>query len=88
MTFDQAICVAVQAQQMKHLRVLAIGHFVPVDELRVDTPWAISVLAKDFSRPTMIRVPSDLDQFKPIQNKLVATPSRLAHAAATPMLFD
>ena len=89
MTFDAAIDLARDVpKKLKGARVLAIGTFLPVDELRPDSPWRVSVIVPGFARPTVLSSERDLESLLPTLPKPapIAETRQLARED-TPMLF-
>lgn len=44
--------------------ILAIGRFVPIDQIHSGDTWKISVLARGQDRPRIIRSSSDFDRLR------------------------
>lgn len=90
MNFEQAVELARRIPEvLPGARVLALGFFVPVDELRDDMPWRVSVNAPDWARPRVLNGPEDLQALLP---KPTPAPTPKTTKATTqnltPMLFD
>lgn len=81
MTLHQASDLALEIQALhKELRVTAIGYFVPIEDLRDDTPWKLLVLVPGHVKPRVIESADDLKQYLP---KPKEKPSRKASMSAS-----
>jgi hypothetical protein len=89
MTLLEATVLAIQIAKRTDMEVHAIGRFLPVEDLKPDTPWRISVIVYGADRPQMINHQLDLEKFdrKPEPKPAtVEAPRRLVNSQ--PALFD
>ena len=86
MHFEQAVELAEQVRQLgSDVELLAIGRFLPPEDVRPDTPWMVSFKAKGWARPGVLRSPADIDKLKPKQPE--AHTSSGPGKNSEPMLF-
>lgn len=87
MQFEDAVALAIRVRgEYPEWEVIAIGRFVPVEELTRSTPWRVSVNVPGFARPRMLNSENDLEDLSPKPAKPVAA-ARPATPAAEGMLF-
>lgn len=79
--------------------IIAIGRFLPSDQIKPDSPWMISIHEPGHERPRILRQTSDISQFQPkalspaslrqaVDSERPSAASRKrAGQAAEPMLF-
>jgi hypothetical protein len=91
MTFEEAVELARDAtRKLRGVEVIALGRFLPVEDVRPDSPWGVSILLPGWVRPRLLNGPDDLDSMIPTLPKpapVAASPRRSA-LEATPLLFD
>ncbi len=88
MTFVAAVMlVELIARDYPRLRVIAIGHFLPIEDLQSDSPWLVSVVVPGHERPIVLRSPNDLKRFEPkAEPRIARTPRPKPETQHT--LFD
>jgi hypothetical protein len=66
MRFDEAVDLAkLLVQSGVGVEVLAIGRFVPHEDVKPDTPWYVSFVADGWAKPNVLRSQKDLERFFP-----------------------
>ena len=87
MTLDDAVGLArgVVACDSRIL-IVAIGRFLPIDQIKPDSPWMISIQESGAERPRILRQSSDVSQFQPKQTPVTPLATKAARSAE-PMLF-
>lgn len=81
MQFEDAVALAARVRaEQPAWEVIAIGRFVPVEDLSSSTPWRVSVNVPGFARPRMLNCENDLKDLvpKPIKPVMAARPSAIA----------
>lgn len=87
MTIDEAIHLARDVVACdSRVMIIAIGRFLPSDQIKADSPWMVSVHEPGHERPRILRQSSELSQFQSKQAPVISSAPKAARSAE-PMLF-
>lgn len=87
MLFEDAVALATRVRtEHPEWEVIAIGRFVPIEELTPAIPWRVSINVPGFARPRMLNCENDLQDLQPKPTKPIEA-ARSSAPAPEGMLF-